>query len=211
MSTTRTARVSRQILQDLSEIIERELKDPRVGMITLTSVQMTPDLHTARVYFSRLGTAAEREDSKVALDHAAGFSGASSAAAAACATSPSCVSSSTTRSTWPSASRSCSNESRRRTRIRTVTDERSTTDGILLVDKPEGLSSARVVAVAKRVLGGPKIGHLGTLDPFASGLLAALHRRRHQARAVPQRSGQAIYRRAPARRGRPTRWIAPAR
>lgn len=73
MSTTRTAKVSSQILQDLSEIIERELKDPRVGMITLTSVQMTQDLHTARVYFSRLGTAAEREDSKVALDHAAGF------------------------------------------------------------------------------------------------------------------------------------------
>ena len=44
-------------------------------------------------------------------------------------------------------------------------------DGILLVDKPEGVSSARVVAVVKCTLGGPKIGHLGTLDPFASGLL----------------------------------------
>ena len=52
-----------------------------------------------------------------------------------------------------------------------MTVERPTTDGILLLDKPEGLTSARVVAVAKRVLGGPKIGHLGTLDPFASGLL----------------------------------------
>lgn len=44
-------------------------------------------------------------------------------------------------------------------------------DGILLIDKPEGLSSARAVSMAKRALGGPKIGHLGTLDPFASGLL----------------------------------------
>jgi len=44
-------------------------------------------------------------------------------------------------------------------------------DGILLVDKPEGVSSAHVVGIVKRVLGGPKIGHLGTLDPFASGLL----------------------------------------
>jgi tRNA pseudouridine55 synthase len=43
--------------------------------------------------------------------------------------------------------------------------------GILLVDKPEGLSSARVVAVVKRALDGIKVGHLGTLDPFASGLL----------------------------------------
>jgi len=46
-----------------------------------------------------------------------------------------------------------------------------TTDGILLVDKPRGISSARAVAAAKRALGGPKIGHLGTLDPLASGLL----------------------------------------
>ena len=40
-----------------------------------------------------------------------------------------------------------------------------------MVDKPEGVTSARVVATVKRALGGPKIGHLGTLDPFASGLL----------------------------------------
>lgn len=52
-------------------------------------------------------------------------------------------------------------------------------DGILLLDKPTGISSARAVAIVKRVLGGPnvsrkaapKVGHLGTLDPFASGLL----------------------------------------
>jgi tRNA pseudouridine55 synthase len=44
-------------------------------------------------------------------------------------------------------------------------------DGILLVHKPPGISSAAAVARVKRVLGGPKVGHLGTLDPFASGLL----------------------------------------
>lgn len=43
--------------------------------------------------------------------------------------------------------------------------------GILLVDKPAGLTSAAVVARAKRVLGQRKAGHLGTLDPFATGLL----------------------------------------
>ena len=43
--------------------------------------------------------------------------------------------------------------------------------GILLVDKPEGPSSARVVATAKRLTGARKVGHLGTLDPFATGLL----------------------------------------
>jgi tRNA pseudouridine55 synthase len=43
--------------------------------------------------------------------------------------------------------------------------------GILLVDKPEGLSSAGAIRALKGRLGGAKVGHLGTLDPFASGLL----------------------------------------
>jgi tRNA pseudouridine55 synthase len=44
-------------------------------------------------------------------------------------------------------------------------------NGILLIDKPEGLSSAGVVRVVKKSLAVEKVGHLGTLDPFASGLL----------------------------------------
>jgi len=43
--------------------------------------------------------------------------------------------------------------------------------GILLVDKPEGMTSAGVIRALKGRLGGAKVGHLGTLDPFASGLL----------------------------------------
>jgi len=43
--------------------------------------------------------------------------------------------------------------------------------GILLVDKPEGLSSAGAIRALKGRFGGAKVGHLGTLDPFASGLL----------------------------------------
>lgn len=44
-------------------------------------------------------------------------------------------------------------------------------NGILLVDKPEGLSSAAVVRLVKKTFQVNKVGHLGTLDPFASGLL----------------------------------------
>ncbi|MFT4569880.1 MAG: tRNA pseudouridine55 synthase [Hyphomicrobiaceae bacterium] len=43
--------------------------------------------------------------------------------------------------------------------------------GIVLVDKADEMTSARVVAIVRRVLGGVKTGHLGTLDPFATGLL----------------------------------------
>ena len=44
-------------------------------------------------------------------------------------------------------------------------------DGVLLLDKPEGLTSTRALARAKRALDSPKAGHTGTLDPFATGLL----------------------------------------
>ncbi|MGH7717389.1 MAG: tRNA pseudouridine(55) synthase TruB [Gemmatimonadaceae bacterium] len=48
------------------------------------------------------------------------------------------------------------------------------TDGVLLVDKPAGLTSHDVVAAARRALGERRIGHAGTLDPFATGLLVLL-------------------------------------
>jgi tRNA pseudouridine55 synthase len=48
------------------------------------------------------------------------------------------------------------------------------TDGILLIDKPAGLTSHDVVARVRRSLGGAKTGHAGTLDPFATGLLVLL-------------------------------------
>ena len=44
-------------------------------------------------------------------------------------------------------------------------------DGIVIVDKPESLSSARVVTRVKAALGAKKVGHTGTLDPFATGVL----------------------------------------
>lgn len=48
------------------------------------------------------------------------------------------------------------------------------TDGLLLVDKPVGLSSHDVVLIVRRAYGEKSIGHLGTLDPFATGLLVLL-------------------------------------
>lgn len=47
-------------------------------------------------------------------------------------------------------------------------------DGVLLVDKPSGPTSHDVVAVVRRALGIKRVGHAGTLDPFATGLLVAL-------------------------------------
>ena len=50
----RSDRVAEQVRRDLAELIHKELKDPRVGMISLTSVELTPDYAHAKVYFTTL-------------------------------------------------------------------------------------------------------------------------------------------------------------
>lgn len=70
----RGQRVADQIQRDLSELISFELKDPRVGMITLTEVQLTPDYAHAKVYFTLLKDNPEAvRDTLAGLNKAAGF------------------------------------------------------------------------------------------------------------------------------------------
>jgi len=59
-------------------------------------------------------------------------------------------------------------------RLRLPAMRQSTTDGLLLVDKPAGMTSHDVVLAARRAFGESRIGHAGTLDPFATGLLVLL-------------------------------------
>src|SRR6266567_898375 len=47
-------------------------------------------------------------------------------------------------------------------------------DGLLIIDKPAGLTSHDVVARVRRILGEKRVGHTGTLDPFATGVLVLL-------------------------------------
>ncbi len=69
----RSQRIAEQIQRELAEIIRLELKDPRVGMITLTDVEVTPDYSHAKIYFTRLGEHAENATILKALEHASGF------------------------------------------------------------------------------------------------------------------------------------------
>ena len=62
------------------------------------------------------------------------------------------------------------------------------TEGLLLVDKPAGMTSHDVVAIARRALGERRIGHAGTLDPFATGLLVLLAGR--MTRLLPYLDGE---------------------
>ena len=67
----RSFKVSDQIQRDLAELIARELKDPRVGMVTLQGVEVTPDYAHAKVYFSLL--TGDPEEASTGLNAAAGF------------------------------------------------------------------------------------------------------------------------------------------
>jgi len=67
----RAFKVADQIQRDLTELIARELKDPRVGMATIQSVEVTPDYAHAKVFFSVL--TGDPVETTTALNQAAGF------------------------------------------------------------------------------------------------------------------------------------------
>ncbi|RFO98606.1 30S ribosome-binding factor RbfA [Rhodoferax lacus] len=64
-------RVADQIQRDLTELIARELKDPRVGMVTIQAVEVTPDYAHAKVFFSLL--VGDPVQTAEGLNQAAGF------------------------------------------------------------------------------------------------------------------------------------------
>lgn len=69
----RANRVGEQMKKELGEIISRKLKDPRIGFVTVTDVQVTGDLQQATVFISVLGDEQQREDSLIGLTKATGF------------------------------------------------------------------------------------------------------------------------------------------
>jgi ribosome-binding factor A len=73
MSSQRPTRVGEQIREDLTELIAREVHDPGIGFITITSVQVTPDLQQARVRYTTLGDEKARRETGRALERATPF------------------------------------------------------------------------------------------------------------------------------------------
>lgn len=71
--TTRQERVSDLIKDEISRLLLREVRDPRVGFVTITGVTVSPDLRSVRVYVSVLGDVAARDASLRALNSASGF------------------------------------------------------------------------------------------------------------------------------------------
>lgn len=69
----RQDRIRQALKKEVSNIIHDELKDPRLGFVTITDIEITPDLRYAKIFFSVLGKDEDYKKTKEALDNATGF------------------------------------------------------------------------------------------------------------------------------------------
>lgn len=69
----RIERINEALKEEISRIIQREVKDPRLEFVTLTGVEITKDLQHAKVYFSVLGEEDKRAEAQEGLESARGF------------------------------------------------------------------------------------------------------------------------------------------
>jgi len=69
----RTKQLGDFVREEVMEIVRREVNDPRIGFMSITQVDVSDDLRSARIYVSVFGTDAEREETMAALRSAAGF------------------------------------------------------------------------------------------------------------------------------------------
>jgi ribosome-binding factor A len=73
MPTRRQRQVAELVHRELSLLLLHEVRDPRLADVTITGLEVTPDLLIARVYFTVLGDQDERQAALQALEHARGF------------------------------------------------------------------------------------------------------------------------------------------
>ena len=73
MSRLRVNRVAEQIKKELGDILGTKIKDPRIGFVTVTDVEVTGDLQQAKIFISILGDDQEKKDTLVGLSKAKGF------------------------------------------------------------------------------------------------------------------------------------------
>ena len=71
--STRTERVQELLRAEISDILRREIKDPRLGFVTITDVEVTKDLRHARVFVSVMGDEKAKEESMMVLQKSAGY------------------------------------------------------------------------------------------------------------------------------------------
>lgn len=73
MVSRRQRQVSELLHREISELLEKEMSDPRLSLVTVTGVEVSPDLRYAQVYVSTMGDQAEHQEALAGLRHAMGF------------------------------------------------------------------------------------------------------------------------------------------
>ncbi len=74
MSYKRIDRVGDLIKEEIAQmVLHGEIKDPRIGFVTITHVKLTPDMRDAKVYFSQMGAEADKSKSRDGLNSAVGY------------------------------------------------------------------------------------------------------------------------------------------
>lgn len=73
MSSQRAHRLAETIRKEISSLLIKGLKDPRVGFVTITSVDVTADLSQARIYYTLMGDREQRAQTQAGLDSSAPF------------------------------------------------------------------------------------------------------------------------------------------
>ena len=73
MGENRIQRIATLIKKEVAEMLIREVKDPRIGMVTITGVAVSKDLRIAHIYYSALGSEKQIQDSVIGLRQAAKF------------------------------------------------------------------------------------------------------------------------------------------
>ena len=191
----RHERVGEEIAHEINAMLAGELKDPRLeGMVVVSEVRVQPDMKHARVFINMQGSGKEQTDAIKALEHASGLYPARTDRAVAAPpiarasfrAGPLAGIHRTNRSTFERDEEGQAGGRPRNSRFSTANLTRSPLismprqpqpapfDGALVIDKPRGKTSHDVVDAVRHLAGFRQIGHLGTLDPLATGVLVLL-------------------------------------
>src|ERR1700678_1080297 len=156
MDAARARKLADQIVQIVAEMLERRIKDPRLGFVTITEARLTGDLREATVYYTVLGTDEERAATAAALLSATGIIRTEVGRQLGLRHTPSLE---FVADVLPDNAR----------RIDDLLAAAKSGDGELAPAR--GMTSPDVVARLRRLAGPPRVGHAGTLDPMATGVL----------------------------------------
>lgn len=190
--------MSVRVREIVASVIERQVKDPRLGMVTVTDARMTPDLREATVFYTVWGDDAVRADTAQALESAKGVIRSAVGRGTGLKHTPSLafvldavpdtarhieevlekarhadesVHAIAERASY-AGTRTLTGTTKSENRTRCAGGSSgAVNDGLVIVDKPAGWTSHDVVARLRKLAGTRRVGHAGTLDPMATGVL----------------------------------------